>query len=81
MVVDISQMERYEGKVPSALYPQLTIALLGVGLLFTFWFFIKEVTGGKAERSLFVELFAALLAAVFMGFGSVFLMLWVGIYI
>ena len=40
-----------------------------------------QVTESKQTRSLFKELSIALIAAVFLGFGSLFLLLWVGIYV
>ncbi|VDD90894.1 unnamed protein product [Enterobius vermicularis] len=81
MVLDISKMERYVGPVNPSLYPQLTVLLLGTGLFFMAWFFVYEVTATKYTRMLLKEILISALAALFLGFGSVFLMLWVGIYI
>lgn len=81
MVLDISQMERYEGPVSAALYPQLTLSLFGLGLLLTSWFFISEVTATQKTKSFIKEVINASGAAVLLGFGAVFLMLWVGIYV
>uniref|UniRef100_A0A183CRW0 Dolichyl-diphosphooligosaccharide-protein glycosyltransferase subunit TMEM258 n=1 Tax=Globodera pallida TaxID=36090 RepID=A0A183CRW0_GLOPA len=39
------------------------------------------VTSTKKTRNLFKELFISTLASSFLGFGTVFLMLWVGIYV
>lgn len=40
-----------------------------------------QVTSTKYTRNLLKELLVSSLAAVFLGFGSVFLLLWVGIYV
>ena len=40
-----------------------------------------EATTSKEKRSLGKEIATALLAASFLGFGSLFLLLWVGLYI
>lgn len=74
-------MDRYVGPVNPAVYPHLTITLMGIGLFFMAWFFVYEVTSTKYTRQLVKELMVALVAAVFMGFGLLFLMLWVGIYV
>uniref|UniRef100_A0A914EH53 Dolichyl-diphosphooligosaccharide-protein glycosyltransferase subunit TMEM258 n=1 Tax=Acrobeloides nanus TaxID=290746 RepID=A0A914EH53_9BILA len=81
MAVDISKMERFASPVNPALYPQLTILLLGIGLFFTAWFFVYEVTSTKGTRNISKELLVSSVAALFLGFGTVFLMLWVGIYV
>uniref|UniRef100_A0A0N5ATX6 Dolichyl-diphosphooligosaccharide-protein glycosyltransferase subunit TMEM258 n=1 Tax=Syphacia muris TaxID=451379 RepID=A0A0N5ATX6_9BILA len=74
-------MDRYVGPINPTLYPQLALLLLGVGLFFMAWFFVYEVTATKYTRMLLKELLISTLAAIFLGFGSVFLMLWVGIYV
>ena len=40
-----------------------------------------EVTSNKFSRSLVKELLVSLWSAVFLGFGTLFLLLWVGIYV
>ncbi|CAD5225189.1 unnamed protein product [Bursaphelenchus okinawaensis] len=80
MVVDISQMERYEAPVSPALYPQLSVILLGIGLLLTSFIIIGAFTTSK-NRNFLKQIVNAFFAAAFLGFGSVFLLLWVGIYI
>lgn len=40
-----------------------------------------EVTSTKFTRDLFKELVISLVAAVFLGFGILFLLLWVGVYV
>ena len=43
--------------------------------------FRYEVTSTKFNRDLFKEILVALVASLFMGFGVLFLLLWVGIYV
>ena len=78
-------------------FPHFTVSLCGLGLLFMAYFLVYEVcthffttptmdypvqvTESKQTRSLLKELSIALIAAVFLGFGSLFLLLWVGIYV
>ena len=52
-----------------------------IGLFFTAWFFVYEVTSTKFTRELFKEVLISLIASVFMGLGTMFLLLWVGIYV
>ncbi|GMR58122.1 hypothetical protein PMAYCL1PPCAC_28317 [Pristionchus mayeri] len=79
--MDVSKMPRYVGPVNPSMYPSLTIGLCGLGALFMAWFFVYEVTSNKFTRSLAKEIVVATLAAAFLGVGSVFLLLWVGIYV
>lgn len=74
-------MTRYVSPVNPSVYPHLAIVLLSIGIFFMAWFFVYEVTATKYTRDLFKELVVALVASVFMGFGILFLMLWVGIYV
>ena len=57
-------------------------------VLLWFYYFISfqyfdsyEVTATKFSRNLLKELTVSLVASLFMGFGVLFLMLWVGIYV
>merc|ERR1711879_412290 len=81
MDIGIEHMSRYITPVNPAVYPHLTLVLLGIGIFFTAWFFVYEVTSTKYTRDIYKELLVALFAALFMGFGTVFLLLWVGIYV
>jgi len=74
-------MSRYVSPVHPAIFPHLTLILLGIGIFFTAWFLVYEVTTTKKTRSILKELFIAMVAASFMGFGLLFLLLWVGIYV
>ncbi|KAK6627790.1 hypothetical protein RUM44_010269 [Polyplax serrata] len=80
-MVELESMSRYVSPVNPAVFPHLTVVLLGIGIFFTAWFFVYEVTSNKSNRSLFKELLVALVAAFFSGFGVLFLLLWVGIYV
>ncbi|XP_078331023.1 dolichyl-diphosphooligosaccharide--protein glycosyltransferase subunit TMEM258 [Crassostrea virginica] len=77
----IEMMSRYVSPINPAVFPHLTVVLLGIGLFFMAWFFVYEVTSNKFTRDLYKELMVSLVASVFMGFGVVFLLLWVGIYV
>ncbi|XP_023227072.1 transmembrane protein 258-like [Centruroides sculpturatus] len=81
LMMDIEMMNRYVSPVNPAVYPHLTLVLLGIGIFFMAWFFVYEVTSTKFTRDLFKELLISLVAAVFLGFGILFLLLWVGIYV
>lgn len=74
-------MVRYTSPINPAVFPHLTLLLLGIGIFFTAWFFVYEVTSTKLSRDLFKELLLSLVAALFSGFGILFLLLWVGIYV
>ncbi|CAG0917604.1 unnamed protein product [Notodromas monacha] len=73
---DTSALSRYVAPVNPAIFPHLTVVLLAIGLFFTAWFFVYEVTSTKYTKDLKKELLVSLVAAGFMGFGSLFLMLW-----
>ena len=72
---------RYLSPVNPAIYPHLALILLIIGLFFTAWFFVYEVTSTKFTRELLKEVVISVVASVFMGFGTLFLILWVGIYV
>merc|ERR1712198_139012 len=80
-MLDISTMSRYVSPINPAVFPHLTLVLLGIGLFFTAWFFVYEVTSTKFTREITKELVISAVAALFMGFGTLFLLLWVGIYV
>jgi len=69
------------------LYPQLAILLTTIGLFFFSWFIVYEVTigaekiGNKQRRNLFKELLLALVASFFLGWGTLFMLLWTGVYV
>lgn len=74
-------MNPYMSPVNPAVFPSLAVVLLGIGLFFMAWFFVYEVTSTKYTRDIFKELVVSLVASLFLGFGVLFLLLWVGIYV
>ena len=44
MDLDYSSMSRYVSPINPAVFPHLSIVLLGIGLFFTAWFFVYEVS-------------------------------------
>nr|CAD7425256.1 unnamed protein product [Timema monikensis] len=73
--LEAESMIRYVSPVNPAVFPHLTVVLLGIGIFFTAWFFVYEVTSTKFTRHIFKELLVALVAAIFSGFGVLFLLL------
>ncbi|XP_018400593.1 PREDICTED: transmembrane protein 258 [Cyphomyrmex costatus] len=80
-MVEIESMMRYVSPVNPAVFPLLAVVLLGIGIFFTAWFFVYEVTSTKFTRDIFKEALISLVAALFSSFGVLFLLLWVGIYV
>ncbi|KAK4877246.1 hypothetical protein RN001_009752 [Aquatica leii] len=80
-MVDIETMSRYVSPINPAVFPHLTFVLLGIGIFFTAWFFVYEVTSNKQTRDIKKELLVSLVASIFSGFGILFLLLSVGIYV
>lgn len=56
----------------------LTASFLVLGLIFMSAFFTRGVA---PKKNLLVELVLAVIAAFFMGFGSLFLFLWAELYV
>ncbi|KAL7091771.1 hypothetical protein ACP275_12G124500 [Erythranthe tilingii] len=67
--------------VPDVWYPTLAFFMLVIGLVITASFFIYEATSSRKNRSLAKELITGAVASVFLGFGSLFLLLSSGIYV
>ncbi|XP_024017219.1 transmembrane protein 258 [Morus notabilis] len=67
--------------VPEAWYPTLSVVMLAIGLVVTASFFIYEATSSTRNRSLTKELTTGAVASVFLGFGSLFLLLSCGVYV
>ncbi|KAG2718127.1 hypothetical protein I3760_03G206600 [Carya illinoinensis] len=67
--------------VPDAWYPSLSVFMLAIGLFVTASFFIYEATSSRRNRSLTKELITGAVASVFLGFGSLFLLLASGVYV
>ncbi|KAI4344514.1 hypothetical protein L6164_011731 [Bauhinia variegata] len=67
--------------IPDSLYPTLSVLMLAIGLVITASFFIYEATSTRKSRSLVKELTTGAVASVFLGFGSLFLLLASGVYV
>ncbi|XP_078428136.1 uncharacterized protein LOC144700576 [Wolffia australiana] len=67
--------------LPTEYYPTLAFLTLAVGLLVTAYFFIYEATVSKKNRSLVTEISTGAVASIFLGFGSLFLLLSAGVYV
>ncbi|XP_019226418.1 PREDICTED: transmembrane protein 258-like [Nicotiana attenuata] len=67
--------------VPITWYPTLAVFMLAIGLIVTASFFIYEATSPRKYRSLAKELTTGAVASVFLGFGSLFLLLASGVYV
>ncbi|KAK7844182.1 uncharacterized protein LOC112017762 [Quercus suber] len=67
--------------IPVAWYPTLSVLMLAIGLVVTASFFIYEATSSRKTRSLAKELVTGAVASVFLGFGSLFLLLASGVYV
>ncbi|PKA56465.1 hypothetical protein AXF42_Ash014969 [Apostasia shenzhenica] len=67
--------------VPVAWYPSLAVLMLSIGLMVTASFFIYEATSSRRNRSLSKEIASGAIASVFLGFGSLFLLLATGVYV
>mmetsp|Transcript_2739 Transcript_2739/g.6047 ORF Transcript_2739/g.6047 Transcript_2739/m.6047 type:complete len:83 (-) Transcript_2739:121-369(-) len=67
--------------VPTELYPTLATVLLLAGLFFTGSFFLYEVSKTRHSRVLKQEVTLALAASALLGLGTLFLLLWTGVYV
>ncbi|KAK9275228.1 hypothetical protein L1049_022490 [Liquidambar formosana] len=67
--------------VPVDWYPTLSVVMLAIGLIVTASFFIYEATSSRRNRNLAKELITGAVASVFLGFGSLFLLLASGVYV
>ncbi|WVZ79688.1 hypothetical protein U9M48_027253 [Paspalum notatum var. saurae] len=67
--------------VPVEWYPTLAVVMVSVGLMLTASFFIYEATSSRRSRSLTKEIATASVASVFLGFGSLFVLLASGVYV
>ena len=71
----------YLPPVPPHLFLGLWIGLLALGIAFTGWFFVYQVSVSGASRSVLKELTLSGLASALVGFGVIFLMLWAGVWV
>lgn len=51
--MSVDSMTRHMSPVNPAVYPHLTLVLLTIGIFFTAWFFVYEVTSTKITRDIF----------------------------
>ncbi|XP_041601626.1 transmembrane protein 258-like [Vulpes lagopus] len=79
--MELEAMSRYTSPVNPEVFPHLTVMLLATGVFFTTWVFVYEITSTKYTRDIYKELLISLVATLFMGFGVLFLLLWVSIYV
>ncbi|XP_055379016.1 transmembrane protein 258 [Condylostylus longicornis] len=78
----MESMTRYVSPINPAVFPHLATVLLAIGTFFTAWFFVYEVSRPKNTKdTIFKELSISLFASIFLGFGVLFLVLSVGIYV
>ena len=77
----LETLSPYVSPINPAVFPHLSIVLLCIGIFFMAWFFVYEVTSTKFTRDVVKELSVSFVASLFSGFGVLFLLLWVGIYI
>lgn len=83
----MDSMVRYISPISPAAFPMLATVLVTIGTFFTAWFFVFEVSrpsknsGERKESVIFKELLISLFASIFLGFGVLFLLLSVGIYV
>lgn len=67
--------------VPMAMYPLLATVLLTVGIVAAALFFLYQVTTTRYSRKIAFEGLLGLSASVALGLGTLFLLLWVGVYV
>ncbi|KAM9211201.1 dolichyl-diphosphooligosaccharide--protein glycosyltransferase subunit TMEM258-like [Dugong dugon] len=79
--MELKAMNRRTSPVNPAVFLHLTMVLLATGLLFTAWFSVYEVTSTRYTWDTYEQLLISLVASLFMDFGVLFLLFWVGIYI
>lgn len=67
--------------VPISLYPTLATVLLSAGAFAVILLLIYEVTTTKHSKQLSQEVILSALASVCLGLGTLFLLLWTGVYV
>lgn len=80
----MESLQRYVSPINPSVFPHLATVLLIIGTFFTSWFFVFVVSRPKGLNKsslIFKELLISLFAAAFLGFGVLFLLLSVGIYV
>ncbi|XP_027290514.1 transmembrane protein 258 [Cricetulus griseus] len=79
--MELQAMSRYTSLVNPAVFPHLTVVLLAISMFFIAWFFIYKVTSTEYTCDIYKEHPISLVASLFMDFGVLFFLLWVGIYV
>lgn len=69
----------YQPPLSPGMYSQLAVLLLLIGIVFSGQFFVYEVNKTTNRRSIFQELYLAVVASLFLGVGIFFLSLTVGL--
>ncbi|XP_031616593.1 transmembrane protein 258 [Contarinia nasturtii] len=80
----MESLTRYVSPINPSVFPHLATVLLIIGTFFTSWFFVFVVSrpkGFSKSTLILKELLISLFAAIFLGFGLLFLFLSVGIYV
>lgn len=67
--------------LPVVMYPTLATVLLAVGIIASALFCLYQVTTTRHSRKLQHEALLGLAASVSLGLGSLFLLLWTGVYV
>jgi len=67
--------------VNPAFFAFLWITLCAAGLFFMGWFFVYEVSVSRRERSLSREVPLAVTSSFLLGLGTLFLLLWSGLWV
>ncbi|XP_044246273.2 transmembrane protein 258-like [Ursus arctos] len=78
--MELEAISRYTGPGKPAVFPHLTMVLLATAMHFTTWFFVYEVTSIRHPWDTYKDPLL-LVTLFFMGFGVLFQLLWIGIYI
>jgi hypothetical protein len=71
----------YISPVADTLHSTLALSMFGIGFVLFAWLFIYQVTTGKQERSLAREILISVCISILWGFGALFGMLSLGIYL
>lgn len=67
--------------VSQGLYPLLATVLLTAGIVASAAFFLYQVTTTRYNRKIYQEAVLGAAASVTLGLGTLFLLLWVGVYV
>jgi len=68
-------------------YSRFAVSLTTLGLFFLAWFFVYQLTtnsaatSGRRKKSIGKELLLSFVASLFLGFGTLFLLLASGVYV